>query len=229
MENKIILNKGILTDGIILDVDGTIWDTTSIISKAWNAAIKSLCFDVPAADSKTLKGEFGKTMSDIADDLWPSLSESEKAALMAACLKYEKDALSHLNTQDGLNARDICFNSVIDTVKKLCKRVPFFIVSNCQKGYIEMVMEKTGITDCIKDYECYGNTGNGKAANIKLLIKRNGLKSPIYVGDTLGDAVSCKEAGILFVWASYGFGHNVNAKYKIDIFADIAKLLDLEQ
>lgn len=212
-------------DSIILDVDGTIWDTTSIVASAWNEAAISLNLSVQRADSATLKGEFGKTMSCIADDLWPSLSASDKKRLMAQCCKYEQAALSKLNTQGNPSAKDICYGGVVETVRKLCHSVPFFIVSNCQKGYVELVMEKTALADCITDFECYGNTGKGKADNIRALAERNGLKCPIYVGDTEGDRVSCAEAGAVFVWAKYGFGHDVAAEYEIGSFEEIENVV----
>ena len=46
----------------------------------------------------------------------------------------------------------------------------------------------------------------GKADNIKELVKRNGLKNPVYIGDTEGDRIACEEAGVPFVHAAYGFG-----------------------
>lgn len=216
-------------DGIILDVDGTIWDTTAIVADAWNDAASALQLNVPATDEQTLRREFGKTMSDIADDLWPCLTSEEKTLLMAECCRREQVALSRLNGPNYPSAKDILFPTVAETVKDLSRIIPLFIVSNCQKGYIEMVMDKTAITDCITDYECYGNTGFGKAHNIQLVVKRNALAYPIYVGDTAGDANACNEASVPFVWASYGFGRCVASKYKIDTFEDIKMLLDFKR
>ena len=64
-----------------------------------------------------------------------------------------------------------------------------------------------------------------KAENNKLIIKRNNLQSPIYVGDTQGDCNSAKEAGIPFVYCKYGFGKDVNGyDYAIDKFEDLLEL-----
>ena len=41
--------------------------------------------------------------------------------------------------------------------------INIYVVSNCQKGYIELMLEKTGMSEYITDFECYGNTGSGKA------------------------------------------------------------------
>ena len=37
-------------------------------------------------------------------------------------------------------------------------------------------------------------------------MERNGLSEAVYVGDTQGDANSCKEAEIPMIYAAYGFG-----------------------
>ena len=39
----------IKTDGIILDIDGTLWNTTGVVAKAWNKAIADCGFDAAAA------------------------------------------------------------------------------------------------------------------------------------------------------------------------------------
>ena len=45
-----------------------------------------------------------------------------------------------------------------------------------------------------------------KADNIKLIVERHGLKTPVYVGDIQGDADSSAQAGVEFIHAAYGFG-----------------------
>ena len=85
-------------------------------------------------------------------------------------------------------------------------------------------MEKNKITHLIKDFECFGNNGLPKDENISLIVKRNGLKKPVYVGDTQGDFEACKKAGVPFIWVAYGFGHPETDDY----FAKIEKFTELE-
>ena len=207
-------------DSIILDVDGTIWNTTGIVAEAWNKVIDENFPQVPHVTAEILKGQFGKTMDVIADNLFGVLSADEKKVLMEKCCTGEQAALLE-------NTTDITYKGVIETLQKLSKRVPLFIVSNCQKGYIELVIEKNGITDLIKDFECFGNTGNSKADNIKLIVERNELKNPVYVGDTQGDYEACIKAGVPFVWAAYGFGCPNDDKYlaKLEEFPQMEALL----
>ena len=208
----------IKTDGIILDIDGTLWNTTGVVADAWNKAIADCGYDAAQVNAAGLQKEFGKPMNIIADDLWPNLSQEQKKILMKQCCVREQEAIES-------NTKDITFPAVRDTIKALAKKFNLYIVSNCQAGYIELTMRKNGIEPCVRDHECYGNTGLGKADNLRLLVQRNAIKAPVYVGDTQGDADACREAGVKFVWASYGFGSVQEFAAKIDRFDQLLDLL----
>ena len=208
-------------DSIILDVDGTIWNTTGIVADAWNSAFDQFFPQVSHVTADILKGQFGKPMDVIADNLFPMLNKEEKDMLMEKCCEYEQKALLE-------NKSNITYNKVVESIKKISEKIPVFIVSNCQSGYIELVMEKNGITDYIRDFECFGNTGLLKDENINLIIKRNKLQAAAYVGDTQGDYEACKKAGIPFIWAAYGFGRPEDDGYyfKLEEFEQLESLLN---
>lgn len=208
-------------DGIILDVDGTIWDTTAVAAAAWNEAIALLHLNLPRVEASVLRGEFGKPMDQIALDLWPTIGEGQRDELMALCQRREQAALK--------DSPVVPYEGVVETVRRLSSQVDFFVVSNCQAGYIELMMERTGLAPYIKDFECFGRTGEGKAANIALVASRNQLSHPVYVGDTRGDALCCAQAGVPFVWAAWGFGSEADfadtaVAARVECFQDIATL-----
>lgn len=205
-------------DGIILDVDGTLWDSTEIVAGAWTRAVRACGYPDTAVTADMLKGLFGLTMSVIAARLLPQLSQEEQSRVMELCCVYEEEALE-------ADACDICYPGVISTIRELAESVRLFIVSNCQKGYIELFLEKTGLGPCITDTECYGRTGKGKADNIRLVVGRNHLSSPVYVGDTQGDCDAAREAGVPFVWAGYGFGQPDHRDHEIHAFSELLELL----
>jgi phosphoglycolate phosphatase len=205
-------------DGIILDIDGTIWDTTEIVAGAWNEAIKNGGYNIPPVTADILKKEFGKTMDVIASDLFSSVEEKERAKLLVKCCEKEQRAIKSIE-------KSITYDGVLETIKYLSRLCRIYIVSNCQKGYIEIVMEKTGIEEYVSDYECFGNTGREKAENITSIVCRNNISHPVYVGDTQGDCDACRTAGVPFIWASYGFG-TVGFYYaKIKSFNEIEKFI----
>lgn len=155
-------------------------------------------------------------MDVIADDLFPGVGAEKKKLLLQKCCTCEQEALSAVTD-------NLLYPDVKETLVKLSEKCRLFIVSNCQSGYIELFMKKAGIEKYITDYECFGDTGDGKSGNIRLLMERNHLDEAVYVGDTQGDYEATVSAGIPFIFAEYGFGHVENPYLTI---GGIRELLD---
>lgn len=98
------------------------------------------------------------------------------------------------------------YPGVETTLEQLCQKYPLYIVSNCQDGYIEVMLETTGFGRFFADHLCYGDTGEGKGKNLVTLCQRYGLQDAVYVGDTQGDADACAQAGLPMIYAAYGLG-----------------------
>lgn len=204
-------------DGIIFDVDGTIWDSTDPVAEAWNLAIeKNSSLDV-RVDRQILSRLFGKTMTEIGDALFPMIEDADRrAALLDACYNYEN---LYLEEHPGT-----LYEGVTETIRSLSEKYSLFIVSNCQCGYIEVMLKTSGLAPYIKDHLCFGETLRPKGATIRMLMEKSSLKSPVYVGDTQGDADACKAAGIPFIFAEYGFGDVPDAATRIQRFSDLEKI-----
>lgn len=202
---------------IIFDVDGTLWDSTGEVAKAWNLAVEELGIMCEEITSDILKREFGKPMNVIADNLFTDVSEEKKEEALKLCCTYEHDVLENCE-------KDLTYPGVSETIQSLAKKHKICVVSNCQSGYIELFLKKNGLEQYVLDTECYGDTKKSKGENIRLVMERNNLGNCIYVGDTKGDCKAAKEAGVPFVFAAYGFG-------KADTFVkeirDIRELLEM--
>mgnify|MGYP005764762811 FL=1 len=206
-------------DSIIFDVDGTLWDTTHVVADAWNEVVRSeTSLDLSITPQK-LKTLFGKTMPDIAAILFPEEPKENQLRLIDLCCQREEEAL---RKKSGA-----LYPQLESILTQLAARLPLFLVSNCQAGYIETFLDCTGFAPYITDHLCPGDTGEGKAENIREIIRRHHLKSPVYVGDTDGDYQAVKSAGdsIPFIFASYGFGFVENPDYVITCPADLLSLL----
>ena len=55
-----------MIDSIIFDVDGTLWDSTDIVAKAWNQVISQKTNRPANLTGKDLKKLFGRLLEDIA-------------------------------------------------------------------------------------------------------------------------------------------------------------------
>lgn len=203
-------------DGIIFDIDGTLWDSTDSVAASWNRAIRENTSLDLTLDAGILSGLFGKTMTEIGRALFPDDPEEEQARILDICFRYEND---YLRDHPG-----VVYDGVADTIRKLYEKYPLFIVSNCQLGYIEVTMKGVGIESFIKDHLCFGETQVSKGETLLMLMERNNLKSPVYVGDTQGDADACRFAGIPFIFAEYGFGDVPDAETRIRSFRELGEM-----
>ena len=201
-------------DAVILDVDGTLWNSTEIVADAWTRAVHEGGFSDLTVTPDRLKHLFGKTMKRIADELMPQAEESLRYGVLDKACVYEDAALE-------ADPCHICYPGVPETIQALSRVISVCIVSNCQSGYIELFLRKTGLGEYVKDFECFGNNGLSKAQNIRLVADRNGFQSPVYVGDTQGDRDSSREAGVPFWWASYGFGEVDSCEKHLSTFGEV--------
>lgn len=210
-------------DGIIFDVDGTIWDSTDICADSWNEAVNRHTNVKSSLTGDDLKPQFGKPMEEIFYNLFGEQDKDVVNIVAEKCCEYEDRELHKLTYEE---AEEMCFPGMVKALRKLAEKKKLFIVSNCQRGYIEVLIEKLELSDIIEDHLCYGDTGTSKGQTILKLMKRNGLKNPIYVGDTQGDFEACNEAGIPFVFAAYGFGNPEVFYQKINSMEELTDFID---
>lgn len=193
--------------GIIFDLDGTLWDSAQAVVDSWNVVIdRTPDFErrITVADMESL---MGKTMDDIAFTYFNTVSRERALEILQECMDYENEYLEKVG--------GILYPDLEDVLKELSKDYMLAIVSNCQSGYIEAFLKFHKLEQYFEDIECFGNTKQEKDANISAVVKRNGLKKAMYVGDVLGDYLSTTKAGLPFVWAQYGFGDVPQAQYRI--------------
>jgi phosphoglycolate phosphatase len=213
------MNKNRLSniDAIIFDLDGTLWNTSAICLKAWHHALKSIDYIREPVSKSDLDSIFGLQHDLIGRKLFPYLTKAQQDEAMQYCFESEIEMISK---QGG-----ILFENVEHTLNILSKKYQLFIVSNCQKGYIEAFYKFHKLKHYFKDHECSGNTCLPKANNIKSIIEKYELKNPVYIGDTSGDFEASKANNIPFVYAKYGFGNITNVDLKIERFDNLINML----
>lgn len=203
-------------DGIIFDLDGTLWDSTIEAAKVWTKVSKKHGVN-KIITSDELKKLYGLPLEDIARNLFSDIDEETALSIMEESVAAQCPVLA----KNG----GIIFEDVEKILRKLVEKFPLFIVSNCRSGYIEAFLEYSKFNNYFTDFECPGRTGKLKADNIRIIMERNNLNNPIYVGDTKGDKKAANEAGILFIYAAYGFGSLSNNDIEVQSFNELEKLL----
>ena len=152
----------------------------------------------------------------IATTLFPYLSEQRAMEVFDIMTKVE---IEHVAKVGG-----ILFDGLEETLQYLSGKYKLYIVSNCQKGYIEAFLAFHKLAQYFVDRENAENTGLSKGKNIRLVMERNGLKNTVYVGDTIGDQNAAKEAEVPFIFAGYGFGKAEAPETVIHSIRDLQKL-----
>ncbi|MGN1110560.1 MAG: HAD family hydrolase [Oscillospiraceae bacterium] len=197
-------------DGIIFDMDGTLWNSAENVAHSWNLASGEERFT-----KSDIMGVMGQTMDAIALKFFPDRTEEERTSLITRCCGLENEYLREHGGEIYTNTEK--------TLRALSKQTRLFIVSNCQSGYIEAFLEFYRLGDLITDKLCWGDTGLQKSENIRLIMERNGISNALYVGDTQTDCDSAYAAGTKFAYAAYGFGTADRCDYCL---RDIAELLE---
>jgi len=203
-------------DAIIFDVDGTLWDSRVPVAHAWNHSIEKYTGKQKNFTPEYLGRFFGKTMDIIVAALLPDNTPEDQLRFGKLIFQEENDWLER---EPGT-----LYPGVRETLEALSARYPLYIVSNCQRGYIEVMLKVTGLGRFFSGHLSYGDTGEGKGKNLVTICKRYGLSDPVYVGDTQGDAEACAEAGIPMIYAAYGLGQVEEPWKTIHAFPELLEL-----
>jgi len=205
-------------DSIIFDLDGTLWDSTGNVALAWEKARQQVDYVVDSITRERVRSITGMAYDVIFEVLLPDMDIDKRNYFKAICAKSEIDVLNEIGGD--------LYPELEETVKYLSGKYKLYIVSNCQSGYIETFLSHCPVAGHFLGHQCYGTKGQPKAENIKDIVKDHGLKAPVYIGDTMGDRDSAAQAGVPFIFASYGFGKVEDGKVAtINGFGELRDLL----
>ena len=211
-----ILNT-IKVDGIIFDLDGTLWDASAPCALAWNKILKERGYSNYLLNEDLIRSFSGLTIEKIFQQYFGFVPKDNQADLIKLYAKEESEVIK----RNG----GTLYPGVKDVLQTLKKSFKLFIVSNCLVGYIENFLAFNQFEDLFTDFESSGNMGKPKSENIQSIIERNNLKTPVYVGDTIWDYEACESKGVRFIYAAYGFGKVDDPLFVINNFKELLKLV----
>ena len=185
-------------DSIVFDLDGTLWDSTVACAAAWNTALQTIQKERVPLTAEDISKMMGLPIGKIFDKFFPEMSPEVRKRAAAECFREEIAQI--------LRAGAILYPGVQVGLVQLSEYYPLYIVSNCQQAYLDTFFQYSGLKALFHDTECHGNTLRPKGENIRLLADRNGLREPVYIGDTAGDQEAAALAGVNYFHVDYGFG-----------------------
>ena len=73
---------------LIFDIDGTLWDSRSIVAKGYNYVLEQEGLNHLFVTAEDLRHLFGKVMSEIADIVFATLPQEERYPLLERCMEW---------------------------------------------------------------------------------------------------------------------------------------------
>lgn len=197
-------------DSIVFDLDGTLWDTCEPCAIAWNNVLASEGIEYRTIVADDVRKVTGKPHEECIRQTFVGFPEEQIIRISEATMTEDNRVIAELG--------GTLYEGVRDGLPKLQQKYRLFIVSNCQQGYIETFLRLNGFERYFEDIECWGNTGQPKAENLRRVIERNNLQSPVMVGDADGDETAARVCGIPFLFVEYGFGQCVKPDLSFKTF-----------
>lgn len=199
-------------NGIIFDLDGTLWDVLDVTRESANIIAKK--YNLPEITNETICSVFGLDKYDSARKYFPSIELNKALELLEEVSEINVKKLS----QKGGNV----YPNIEKVLEMLKNKFKLFIVSNTAKTeYIEAFLESSGLGKYFTDWIAASKLNIRKGEAIRRIIINNNITNAIYVGDTIKDLEATLEADIPFIHAKYGFQKEVKSKYSINDFSEL--------
>ena len=205
-----------MKNGIIFDIDGTLWNATEAVTKGWNSALTAHGYQ--CITNEFVDSLMGMTRIQIAKAVLPDVDLKESLQVMAEGGTTSRKLISEGHFR--------LFDHEEETLRKLREKYELFILTNASPSYVEMLYKATGFAYLFTDQISFGETGLDKTDNMKVLVERHGLDQAVYVGDTEGDHQYSIRAELPFIFVEFGHGKAIDPQYSISDYDQLPALAE---
>jgi len=205
-----------VTDAVIFDIDGTLWNASSASARGWNLGLAHLGAqaEVTAEQIATVAGS---PYEECVEALLPGMGV-RYPGLLEVLGDCERASVE----RDG----GTFYDGALEAVSRLAREFAVFLVSNCQEWYLELFLGFSGLGPLLSGVDCHGRSGLPKSEMLSQMKRARSLTAPVYVGDTASDEAAARTAGITHIHASWGFGQPEGDPLIVDSFAALLALLE---
>ncbi|MET0389243.1 MAG: HAD hydrolase-like protein, partial [Polyangiales bacterium] len=123
-------------DSLVFDLDGTLWDTCESCARGWNAVLERHAMPFRRVTADDVRRVAGRPHDQCIRDTFIGLDESQ--------LRILSDETAEEDNRMIEEHGGVIYPGVAEGLAELVRVFPLFIVSNCQAGYIELFLRKSG-------------------------------------------------------------------------------------
>jgi phosphoglycolate phosphatase len=205
-----------LTDAVMFDIDGTLWDASAASAEGWSQALERL--GLPGSvNAEQIAAVAGSPYETCVDTLLPGLR--------ARCPRLI-DVLSACERASVERSGGAFYSGALETVAQLSLGFDVFLISNCQDWYLDLFLGFSRLGPLLAGVDCYGRSGLTKSEMLARMKRSHSCRAPVYVGDTAGDEAAAALAGITHIHAAWGFGQPKGRPLTVSSFAELVSSLE---
>lgn len=215
-------------EAIVFDMDGTLFQTESLLVPAYHKMFDELraeglyAGETPPVD--LILQSLGMLLAQIWKNVMPDAGEATHRRADELLLRLEIEGLEEGGT--------LLYPGVVDTLKALKERgVRLFVASNGLEDYIHSIVVVHELKELFEGLYSAGGQGTAtKVELLRILLDNHGIEKAWMVGDRSSDVEAGKENGQTVIGCSYaGFGRGEELEgsdVMISRFEDILELYD---
>ncbi|MDF2671161.1 MAG: family hydrolase [Paenibacillus sp.] len=219
------MNKRQCPEAMLFDLDGTLFQTETLLLPAYNAAFDQLrsegVYSGETPPAERILSSLGMLLEHIWERVMPEAAIEVRNRADVLLLHHQTVML-----RDGIGA---LYPGVQETLTALHERgVKLFVASNGLEGYVREVVSNLGIGHLFTDLYSAGQyETRSKVDLVRLLLDTHGISSAWMVGDRSSDVEAGEKNGLLVVGCRYAeFGTSSELDGADMILTSFSQLMD---
>lgn len=213
-------------DAMIFDLDGTLFQTETLIIPAFHAVFEQLreegLFEGETPSVDLMLGGLGLILDEIWSNIIPDSSAEVRERANELLTTYQLEGLKQ--------GSGMLYDGVETTLRTLHERgVRLFVASNGLQPYIEGVIHYKGLASLFTGlYSAGGYNTRSKVDLVRILLADHHVKSAWMIGDRSTDVEAGKQNDLLVIGCDYaGFGEQKELEGADEIISSFSQLTTL--